>query len=222
MKQRLSQFHRIADYAAVEPTGTFLVFGEKEHDALVVVGRHREKIKHSKCIKLAANKPKITAQIEKTLKQNAIRFATFDAGSRLASLSVLPSQMKLLRSQSKEIGATHIEFDCDETSAKAFLFVVHSQKGTVLWNSSFVATAEGIELSNFHGKPSSFSMKADTFLKLPDNDYSINLYDDYAVFSSGQDSTTIYMRDQEIRKPYTTVFSDRLRRPITLLFEHMS
>ena len=225
MKRGPFQFQIIAKYAVLEPNGTFLVFGEDQHDALVIMGKHREKLKHSKVISLGQTKSKAPADKEKSLIQQAKLFHSFDAGDLLASFSILPSHLKSIRTTIKEHGSTHIEFNCDTASAKAFLFDIHSHNGNALWTSSFVATADGIELANFRGKPSSFSMKAASFLSLPterNETYSINLYEDYAIFFSGNDGTTIYIRDQELRKPYTTFFSDRLHRPITLLFQHKS
>jgi len=225
MTTPLKQFSSFSDYAVLEPNGIFLVFGEDQHDALVVMGKHREKLKHSKVISLGQTKSNAPADKEKSLIQQAKRFHSFDAADLLASFSILPSHLKSIRTTIKEHGSTHIEFNCDTASAKAFLFDIHSHNGNALWTSSFVATADGIELANFRGKPSSFSMKAASFLSLLMEDgetYSINLYEDYAIFFSGNDGTTIYIRDQELRKPYTTFFSDRLHRPITLLFQHKS
>ena len=119
--------------------------------------------------------------------------------------------------------ASHIEFSCDDEGARAFLFDVASLNGSVLWRSTFVSGATAVDLHNARSTAAgSFSMKCSTFLKMPADAYSVSLYNDYAIFSSPRSDTNIYVRDQEIRRPFCNTFSDRLLSPITFLFHSKS
>lgn len=222
MKKRLAQFQRLSDYILIEPDGRYYMFGQGIHDAAVIVGTHHTKISCSRVIKIAPTGKPLNEQRKKELLGRVRNFESLDAGELHASFSILSDDQKSIREAIAEASASHIEFECREASVKAFLFDVASQDAEVLWRSSFISRADGIELHNAHGVPSSFVMKAQTFLKMPNEAYSVSLFHDYAVFSSSKDGTLIYLRDQDIRRPYANFFSDRLEKPITFLFHSRS
>lgn len=222
MKKRLGQFQRLSDYVLIQPDGRYYVFGQGVHDAAVIVGTHHTKNSRSQVLKISAAAKPLNEQRKKELLRYSSEFGSLDAGDLLGSFSVLSNDQKSLRDAIIETKTSHIEFECDGTSAKAFLFDVASQDAEVLWRSSFVSKGYGIELHNAHGVPASFVMKAQTFLRLPNEAYSVSLFQDYAVFSLSKDGTLVYLRDQDIRRPYTTFVSDRLGTPITFLFHSRS
>jgi hypothetical protein len=222
MKKRLAQFQRLSDYVLIEPDGRYYVFGQGVHDAAVIVGTHHTKSSRSQVLKISPTAKPSNEQRKKKLLWCAREFGSLDAGDLLGSFSILSNDQKSVRDAIKETKASHIEFECDRTSAKAFLFDVASQDAEVLWRSSFVSKGDGIELHNVHGVSASFVMKAQTFLRLPNEAYSVSVFQDYAVLSSSKDGTLVYLRDQDVRRPYTTFVSDRLLCPITFLFHPKS
>lgn len=222
MKRRLAQFQRLSDCAVIEPGGVYHVFGQGIHDAVVVVGTHREKLKKSKVLRLDPKGGRLNEAKKKSLISKVERFEFLDAGELVASFSLLSQKQTELREAISAADPTHVEFIVANGIAKAFVFDVRAQDGDVLWKSAFAASSEGIELNNCLGKAVSFVMKADTFLRLPKEAYAISLYEDYAIFSASSDGTQIYIRDQDIRRPYTMFFSDRLQTTTFFLFHPKS
>ena len=236
----VNKYSSLSNYAVLEPRGTLFIFGEDEYDAVVVISQHYEKIKNNqvrlirpeptnKKTKTQREKNKLEAlnasynlhkrqlpDKEKLLMETMKRLKTFSAGQSLASFSITSEQITTIRAAIKQHRSSHLEFNCDGKSAKAFLFDIHSQNKNALWKSSFVATADGLELTDFDGGICSFSMRAAIFLTLTndkDEHFSINLFENYALFTP-QDGASIFIRDQDIRKPYTVFFSDQLLSPI--------
>lgn len=222
MKKRLSQFQRIADFAVVQPDGRYYVFGRGLHDAVVVLGTHHVKCRDAKFLKLNSAVKSLNDQGRNELLSSVRRFSRLDAGDQLSTFSILSDDQRAIRDAIAETSASHVQFEFDGVTAKAYVFHVASLDGEVLWRSTFTARAVGIDLSNAGGLTSSFVMKSQTFMKLPNEPYSVSLYEDYAVFASSRDATLLYLRDQDIRRPYTNVFSDRLGTSITFLFHSMS
>jgi hypothetical protein len=222
MKKRLAQYQRLADYAVIGPGGVYHIFGHGIHDAVVIVGTHREKLKKVQVLLLDAKKVRPNEAKRKSLLSDVKRFEFLDAGELIASFSLLSQKQSELREAISATDSTHIEFNIENCVAKAFVFDVRAQDGNVLWKSSFTAISQGLELNNCFGKSSSFVMKSDTFLRLPKEAYAVSLYEDYAIFSASTDGTQIYIHDQNIRKPYTVFVSDRLETTTTFLFHPKS
>lgn len=223
MNKRISQYQRIGNFVVYEPSGVFLIFGENNHDAVVVSGSHRENIVKSKSVCITKPAPKLSHHDKSKLISFKDRFWNLSLGNSVAGFSILSESQERIREAIKLSNATHIEFNCGVGNAQAFVFDICAFDGNVIWRKSFISGSNGIFLANHSGNNATFVMKADTFLSLPNETYSVSIFkNDYAIFSSTRDGTRIYIRDQNIRKPFTTFVSDRLEKQIIFSFHPKS
>lgn len=222
MKKRLVQFQRLAKYAVIEPSGVYHIFGQGIHDAVIVVGTHREKLSKPKVLLLDAKAVRPNEAKRSNLISDVKRFSCLNAGELVASFSLLSQEYSELRDAISAVDGTHVEFNVENDVAKAFVFDVRARDGNVLWKSAYAISAVGVKLDNCVGKSASFVMKAETFLRLPKEAYSVSIYEDYAIFSASTDGVQVYIRDQDIRRPYTMFVSDRLQTTTFFLFHPKS
>lgn len=223
MNRTIQKFQRFSDYCVLDHNGIFFIFAEGNNDSIVISGPHREKISKNKIVRTSTDHSRISQQIKNQLIEATSKIWELSLGTSIASFSILSGTQKKIRDILISTNSTHIEFNCDENNAKAFPFDISAADGNVLWRKSFIEHTDGIQLSNFSGSASTFVMKAETFLALPNETFSFSIYqNDYAIITLTEDGSRIYVRDQNIRKPYTSFLSGLLAKKIVFSFHPKS
>ena len=126
---------------------------------------------------------------------------------------------KELLKRAKDSQATHVAFESDGTTAKAYWFDLVSTIGYSSFRSSYLAGCRGIPLPDSSGGPFSVTVHFVAFAALPTESFVCSVYEaGFLRLLADKDGVRITIRDQEIRRPFTTFASEKVNSEVAFLF----
>jgi CRISPR/Cas system CSM-associated protein Csm3 (group 7 of RAMP superfamily) len=117
--------------------------------------------------------------------------------------------------------STHIRFFTENTNLKVTVFNYRQfiSKISIRENQTPFISESIIKNSYFSGEIN-FTLDARTFLKLPDNNYNVEILENGLInFINLESEIEFFLREQEIQEPITKFINEKSEREIVFLFQ---
>lgn len=218
---KIDRFLKIADQAVLSDDDYFYLFGEGNYDSVFIDGLLNKKVREIKVVRIGSKKRSfgIPKDAIDELKRKINHVNQLREGKRIGSFSLTRAFRDQLKKDAIASKATHIQFESDGELARAHVFDIIATSGRSAWRSSYVSGAMGLPLIDATGS-FTFTVRSDAFIAFPSEAATIS------VFSGGlmritytRDGIRATIRDQEVRKPFTTFVCPRAKREVTFLFQ---
>ena len=221
--KRLKKLSPLSDKALLGSDGKFYVFGEGITGCLYAEGHMSRKVPKEKVIKIiqdsyANNEPINTRSNMLKLRDKAAKTYQIKYDELLAEFPISETKRKTLAKRIIDEDATHFQIECDGKEIRAHCFDVRSTIGSSLLKQEELLGANGLYLKA--GKiPFKFSVDATAWSKLPKEGATAKIYTNGIMrLEYHDDAIRISIRDQEIRRPHTAFYSERLKQRVLFLF----
>jgi len=221
--KRLKKLSPLSDKALLGSDGKFYVFGEGITGCLYAEGHMSRKVPKEKVINIiqdsyANNEPINTRSNMLKLRDKAAKTYQIKYDELLAEFPISETKRKTLAKRIIDEDATHFQIECDGKEIRAHCFDVRSTIGSSLLKQEELLGANGLYLKA--GKiPFKFSVDATAWSKLPKEGSTAKIYSNGIMrLEYHDDAIRISIRDQEIRRPHTAFYSERMRKRVLFLF----
>lgn len=218
---KIDRFSKIADQAVLSDDDYFYLFGEGKCDSLFIDGLLNKKVKEIKVVRLGSKKrsTSISKDAIDELRRKINRVNQLREGKRVGSFSLTRTFRDRLKKDAIASKATHIQFESDGEEPRAHVFDVIATSGRSAWRSSYVSGAIGLPLIDATGS-FSLTVRSDAFIALPSEAATVSVFSGGLMrITSTIDGIRATIRDQEVRKPFTTFVCPRAKREVTFLFQ---
>jgi hypothetical protein len=220
LPERIDRFSKIATRAVLSDDSYFYLFGEGNCDSVFIDGLLNKKVREIKVVRLGENgrSQGISKDVLDEFRSKINRVNQLREGKRVGSFSLTKAFRDQLKKHVVESKATHIQFESDGEVAKAHVFDIIAANGRSAWRSSYVSGAIGLPLIDATGS-FTFSVRSDTFIALPSEAATVSLFSGGLMrITYTRDGIRATIRDQEVRKPFTTFTCLKAKREVVFLF----
>ena len=221
--KRLKKLSPLSDKALLGTDGKFYVFGEGISGCLYADGHMSRRVPKEKVVRirneeLGSVEPVNTKANIKELFEKAAKTYQIKYEELLAEFPISETKRKTLAKRIIDEDATHFQIECDGKEIRAHCFDVRSTIGSSLLKQEELLGANGLYLKA--GKiPFKFSVDATAWSKLPKEGATAKIYSNGIMrLEYHDDAIRISIRDQEIRRPHTAFYSERMKKRILFLF----
>ena len=237
-EKRIRKLSPLSDKALLGTDGYFYVFGEDITGCLYADGQMSKKVSKEQVLRIRRETPPSlddddyydyteadlwkqnlnTKQNIKELFEKAARTYEIKYDELLAEFPITDVKRRALANRIIDEDATHFQIDCDGKEIRAHCFDVRSTIGSSLLKQEELLGANGLYLKA--GKiPFKFSVDATAWSKLPKEGATAKIYSNGIMrLEYHDDAIRISIRDQEIRRPHTAFYSERMKKRVLFLF----
>lgn len=225
LQKRLSKVSRISEFALLGTDGLFYVFGEPKYSTgcMYADGYLPHKVKQEQVV-LTKKNPKDSDEWVVNTRENidilmerAIAIHKIK-NNLISSFTLSDAKWLLLNEKIMKEDATHFQIECDGKIIRSYCFDVRSTIGSSNYRSTWIKGANGlyIKLCN---QPFKFSVDVSAWKNLPIGNVKVKVFDNGIMRLEYTDEPIrISIRDQEIRRPHTAFYSERMKKRVLFLF----
>lgn len=226
LERKLRKLSRISEFALLGTDGFFYVFGEPDSPTgcLYADGTLSRTPKQEQVV-LTRNNPNggvdwivNTKHNISLLYERAVRIHAMKIGEPLSTFALPLSKWEMINKRVSDEDPSHIQIECDGKEIRAYVFDVRSTIGSSNYKESWLSGANGLYLKA-EKTPFQISIDVVAWKKLPIADVTVR------VFACGilrldyiDEGFRVNIRDQEIRRPHTGFYSERLGKRVLFLF----
>ncbi len=223
LPERIDRFSKVSTQAVLFEDSYFYLFGEGNCDSILIDGLLKKKVRDIKVVRLGSNKRSqgMAKYLLDQFRGKINRVNQLREGKRIGSFSLTKAFRDQLKKDAVESKATHIQFESDGEVAKAHVFDIIAANGRSAWRSSYVSGAIGLPLIDATGS-FTFSVRSDAFIALPSEAATVSLFSGGLMrITYTRDGIRATIRDQEVRKPFTTFNCPKAKREVVFLFQSL-
>jgi hypothetical protein len=224
LQKRLKLVSRISDFALLGTDGLFYVFGDPEYatGCMYADGYLPHKVKKEQVVS-TKKEPKDVKWIVNTsenidyLLDKATQIHKIK-NNLITSFNLSETKWKTLNERIYKDDVSHFQIECNGKDIRAYCFDVRSTIGSSNYKPTWVSGANGLYVKV--GKiPFKISIDVAAWKKLPIENVVVKLFDNGIMrLEYIDDGIRISIRDQEIRRPHTAFYSERMKKRVLFLF----
>ena len=223
LDKKLKKLSSLSDKALLGSDGRFYVFGEGICECLYADGHISRKVKKEEVVRIKFDEffldnPVNTKANRIALIEKAANTYKIIDDDLLAEFSFNDVKRRSLAKKIEEEDATHFQIECDGKEIRAYCFDVRSTIGSSKLRQEELLGANGLYLK-VGKRPFKFCVDATAWSKLPKEGCSVKIYSNGIMrLQYHNDGIRVSIRDQEIRRPHTAFYSERMKIRVLFLF----
>lgn len=217
-KKLIEKYSNYGEFFLLTPGSTIIIFGKKEKNEDLVI---RTNINfNQKDYQLFSTEGLLN--VSETVVMNLYDKVSEKLKSTpLESFNLSKNYVEAIGDTINMTDSTHVRFFTEENDLKVSVFNYRQFISSIsIRESSKPFISESILKNSFVSGEVNFTVDSKTFLKLPDNDYDVEILENGLInFINSNSDLEFFIRDQEIQEPTTKFINEKLDQETVFLFQ---